>query len=67
MEEAGFVTGLATACTFFHKEKNMRVVVHGDDFIIKGAECDLRWVAATLRKKYTVKMRAMLGPERTDD
>ena len=67
MEEAGFVTGLATACAFFHDEKNIRVVVHGDDFIIEGAECDLRWVEATLRKKYIVKMRAMLGPERTDD
>ena len=43
------------------------MVVHGDDFIIEGAECDLRWVEATLRKKYIVKMRALLGPERTDD
>ena len=67
MEEAGFVTGLATACAFFHKEKNIRVVVHGDDFTVEGAECDLRWVEAMLRKKYIVKMRAMLGPERTDD
>ena len=67
MEEAGFVTGLATACAFFHKEKNIRVVVHGDDFVIEGAECDLRWVEATLREKYIVMMRAMLGPERTDD
>ena len=38
-----------------------------DDFIIEGAECDLKWVEATLWKKYVVKMRAMLGPERTDD
>ena len=52
MEEAVFVTGLATACAFFHKEKNIRVVVHGDDFIIEGAECNLRWVEAMLRKKY---------------
>ena len=49
-EEVGSVTGLATACAFFHKEKNIRMVVHGDDFIIEGAECDLRWVEATLDK-----------------
>ena len=67
MEEAGFVTGLATVCIFFHKEKNIRVVEHIDDFIIEGAEYDLRWVEATLRKKYIVKVRAILGPERTDD
>ena len=41
MDASGFVTGLATACTFFHKEKNIRVVVRGDDFIIEGA--DLRF------------------------
>ena len=50
-----------------HKVKNIRVVVRGDDFIIEVAECDLKWVEATLWKKYVVKMRAMLGPERTDD
>ena len=66
MKEVGFVTGLATACAFFNKEKNIRVV-HGDDFIIEGAECDLRWVEATLRKKSIVKIRAILGPQRTDD
>ena len=66
-QEAGFVTGLATACTFFAKEKNIRVVVHGDDFIIEGVECDLKWVEATVSKKYIVTMRAMLGPERTDN
>ena len=26
----------------------------------------MRWVEATLRQKYIVKMRATLGPERTD-
>ena len=36
LEEAGFVTGLAATCTFFNKEKNVRVVVHGDVFIIVG-------------------------------
>ena len=67
MEAAGFVTGLVTACTFFHKEKDIRVVVRVDDFIIEGAECNLKWVEAPHRKKYIVKMRPMLGPERTDD
>ena len=42
MEQAGFVTGLATACTFFHKGKNIRVVEHDDDVIIEGPECGSR-------------------------
>ena len=32
------------------------MVVHGDDFIIEGAECNLRWVEAMLRKKYVEKV-----------
>ena len=40
LEEVGFVTGVATTCTFFHEEKNIRVVVHGDDFIIEGCNAN---------------------------
>ena len=66
MEEAGFVTGLATACTFFHKEQNIPVVVHGGDFIIEGAECDLRWIVRPRSERSTAsRWRARLGPERT--
>ena len=43
------------------------MVVHGDDLIIEEVECEMRWVEATPRKKYIVKLRAMLGPERTKD
>ena len=52
---------------YVHEEKNIWVVANGGVFIIEEAECELRWVDATLRKKHIVKMRAMLGPERTDD
>ena len=44
----------------------MRIVVHGDDFAVEGAEEDLRWVRTLLESKYIVKMRAMLGPEPGD-
>ena len=64
---SGIRDGTCDGMRLLPKEKNIRVVVHGDDFIIEGAEYDLRWVEATLRKKYIVKMRAMLGLERTDD
>ena len=53
-KDAGFVTGVATTCTFFHEEKNIRVAAHGGDFIIERVECELK------------VGRAMLGPERTD-
>jgi hypothetical protein len=31
MLEAKFEQGAYSACVFYHKEKNVRVAVHGDD------------------------------------
>ena len=30
--ESGFRRGKASPCVFFHKERNLHLVVHGDDF-----------------------------------
>ena len=67
LEEVGFRPGTASTCTFFHPEKEIRIVAHGDDFIMEGREEDLQWTRAVLESKYIVKMRGLLGPERSDD
>ena len=36
MTEAGFRQGSYSACVFYHEQKNVRVVVHGDDFAVLG-------------------------------
>ena len=43
MEEIGFKRGMATPCAFYMAERNLRVVVHGDDFTVLGQEADLDW------------------------
>ena len=40
LEKLGFKRGLATPCAFYMKEKELRVVVHGDDFTVLGREED---------------------------
>jgi hypothetical protein len=67
LEEVGFQPGRASKRTFFHEQRGVRIVVHGEDFIVEGAEADLRWTRSILEAKYLVKMRALLGPERKDD
>ncbi len=37
----GFTKGKASPCTRFHKARNLRCVVHGDDFTTLGADDDL--------------------------
>ena len=44
LEQVGFTSGLATPCIFHHKERDLRVVVHGDDFTNLGAEVQLDWL-----------------------
>ena len=41
MVGVGFRRGEASPCVFYQEEKNLRVVVHGDDFTIWGLEADL--------------------------
>ena len=38
MEAEGFVTGIASKCTFFHPARAIRIVVHRDDFVIEGGQ-----------------------------
>lgn len=66
LQEAGFEVGKANTCAFWHPERRAAVVVHGDDFVVSGAEGDLKYVEEVLRKKYPVKMRGTLGPDAKD-
>ena len=38
MEEIGFHRGKASPCIFRHADRDLRVVVHGDDFTVLGLE-----------------------------
>jgi hypothetical protein len=65
--EALFSAGRANKCTFYHEGKGVRIVVHGDDFVVTGPPAGLEFVKKILSKKYPVKVRAVLGPEAGDD
>jgi hypothetical protein len=66
MRKCGFVQGKANATSFYHRERGLRVVVHGDDFIASGSEDNLRWLEARLVEAYPLKMRGILGPDPWD-
>ena len=67
LEEEGFVRGLATPVSFYHREKDINVVVHGDDFTFTGDDPGLDWAEDLMRRWYEVKVRARLGPGDRDD
>ena len=52
---------------FWHSERNIRCVVHGDDFTLLGSQDQLMWFREQLKKRFQVKLRGMLGPSSKDD
>ena len=67
LEEVGFVRGLATPVSFYCADRDLSLVVHGDDFTFVGEDAELDWVEERMKEWYEVKVRARLGPGRRDD
>ena len=44
LEKHGFVQGVASPCCFRHRSRDVRCVVHGDDFVFVGSDRELDWV-----------------------
>ena len=67
MEAIGFRRGQSTPCTFWHKEKGLRAVIHGDDFTLLGNEAALDWFGERIKGNFEVKFKGRLGPGNYDD
>ena len=63
----GFVAGEASPCCFWREADDVSCVVHGDDFTFEGPLDALKAIAEEMRQLWIVKVRAVLGPEPTDD
>ena len=61
LENMGFKTGVANPCIFHHAEKDLLVVVHGDDFTTLGLDADIDWFERTLQESFEIKIRGRLG------
>ena len=66
LEMVGFCPGRATVVAFYHAEREVRIVVHGDDFVVEDKQSDLEWVRDVLAAKNILKVRSILGPEQGD-
>ena len=43
-EEAGFERGSGSPVAFWHRDRDLSCVVHGDDFTFSGFDADLIWI-----------------------
>ncbi len=59
-KEAKFKQGVYSACTFYRDERNIRAVMHGDDFTVLGKSADRGWFRKVIEKKMVVKYKERL-------
>ena len=63
MTEVGFRRGIASPCIFYHEARDIRVVVHGDDFTALGCEEDLNWFHDVISKRFDMKSYGYVDDE----
>ena len=51
---------------FYNRDRDLRVVIHGDDFTCLGQDQELDWFRKMIEERYEVKFRGRLGPEEGD-
>ena len=56
-------SGVAAPTVFFHKERQLRCAVHGEDFTFLGFDRDLDFISDQMSKWYEVKVRGRLDGE----
>ena len=63
----GFAQGRASPCCFTHMSRDLKVVVHGDDFTVLGRDEDLDYFQNGIQGEFEVKVRGRLGSGKNDD
>ena len=61
LEGEGFVRGMSCGVVFYHPDRDVRCVVHGDNFTILGHTEQLDWFRDRSKAKFEVKCKASLG------
>ena len=65
MMKLGFTQGKSNPCIYYHKKRDLRTVVHGDDFTTAGSYENIKWLHESLGKEWMVVERGILGPPGT--
>ena len=60
---AGFEKGVANPCHFLHKAWNIKMLVHGDDFLMVGTEESLKKAEKIIADRFPCVSK-LIGPEK---
>ena len=60
LECVRMISGVSSACLFHHADRDISVVVHGDDFTATGTDADLDWYTSELEMAFEIKVRGRI-------
>ena len=66
VEIFGIKRGQFSPSLFYREERDIKVMVHGNDFVVNGFVKDLDWFEEMLKQLFTPKNRGTLGPYHGD-
>ena len=52
LKQIAFQKGASNPCLFHHPRRQIRVVVHGDDYAAAGPRSQLSWMSKELEKRF---------------
>jgi hypothetical protein len=66
LAKMGFERGKASPCCFRHSTRDLRCIVHGDDFVFTGDDRDLDWAQHEMSTRFLIKVIGRLGGDSGD-
>ena len=65
MRKLGFERGRYNPCLYYHRQRNLRTFLHGDDFATVGTRNGVRWFKEALERRFEIKTQCV-GPGAVD-
>ena len=59
LEACGFRRGVGHPAVFWHPERDIMTLVHGDDYVSCGLQPDLDWIEVQLQASYEIQTQKM--------
>ena len=59
MESIGFRTGKYNVSTYYHSKRDLKTLVHGDDFVTTGSRKEVAWLKVQLERRFEIKTTIM--------
>ncbi len=55
LESIGFIQSKGIPSIFYHPQRKIRTMVHGDDYLSVGSRCNILWLEKELKNKFDIK------------